>query len=234
MISIVIPMYNEEKIAAETIKAVREYCDKTFPGDYEAIFVDDGSRDLTLEIAKSHADGERIKTITYSGNRGKGFAVRTGMLAASGEYIFFTDCDLAYGLEVISSGLDILKNKPSAGVVIGSRRLHPEGYASYTKLRKLMSGAFFKILTLYGGIHHTDCQSGIKGFRKSAAKSIFEKCETNGFAFDFEILLRAEKMNINVEEMPVKIINHRASTVNVLKDSIKMLREVRRIKKSVK
>jgi len=199
----------------------------------EIIFVDDGSKDETLKIAVESSGGN-TKIIPHKKNTGKGGAVRTGMLAAQGDVIFFTDCDLAYGLDVIKQGYEIFEQNKEADLVIGSRKKHKEGYASYTFSRKIMSPVFLFILKTYGGIKQSDSQSGIKGFRKEAADKIFALCEIDGWSFDFEVLLIADKLNFKIFEMPVKIINHGESKVKALKDGIKMLKEISRIKKRVR
>ena len=134
MLSLVIPIYNEEKIVKDTILTVKNYMDNNFDS-YEVIFVDDGSKDNTLKIANELSD-DKIKIISYEKNKGKGGAVRTGMLAAEGDLIFYTDCDLAYGLDVVKQGCDIFEQNKKADIIIGSRKKHKEGYAGYTFLRK--------------------------------------------------------------------------------------------------
>lgn len=236
MISLVIPVYNEQEILEYTIKSVKSFMDENFGvnrDSYEVIFVNDGSRDNTLAIAEKFACGN-IKIISYEQNCGKGHAVRTGMLAAKGGVIFFTDCDLAYGLDVIREGYAILEKNKQADVLIGSRRIHEDGYASYTLSRKILSLGFFTILKVYGGIKQSDSQSGIKGFRREAAQKIFSLCETGGLAFDFELLLIADKLGLKIEEMPVKIINHHASKMNIMRDSVRMLKDIANIKKRIK
>ena len=244
MISLVIPMYNEEAIIESTIKSIIAFMDEKFgsqsmrpnKNNYEVIFVNDGSRDATLELAQNLVcDNGNIKVISYEQNRGKGCAVRTGMLAASGDIIFFTDCDLAYGLDVICEGVTFLSQNPQAGILVGSRRKHKEGFASYSLMRKSMSLGFFTVLKVYGGIKQaSDSQSGIKGFRREAAHQILPFCEIDGWSFDFEMILIAEKLGIEIIEMPVKIINHGSSKVNIVKDSVQMLRDIADIKKRVK
>jgi len=234
MISLVIPIYNEEKIIRDTILSVKNYMRVNFDdNNYEVIFVNDGSKDNTLKIANELSD-ENIKVISYEKNKGKGGAVRTGMLAANGDIIFYTDCDLAYGLDVIKQGYEIFEENQGADIIIGSRRKHKDGYASYTLLRKIMSHIFMFVLKTYGGIKQSDSQSGIKGFRREIVKPVFESCEIDRWAFDFEILLIAEKLNLNIEEFPAKIINHGDSKVKPVKDALKMLKDIPRIKKSVK
>ena len=232
MISVVIPVYNEEKIIRNTIQSVKNYMQNNFT-DYEVIFVNDGSKDNTLKIMSEFAD-DKIKIISYEKNKGKGGAVKTGMLAAEGDLIFFTDSDLAYGLDVVKEGYKILEENKEADIIIGSRRKHKDGYASYTFLRKIMSVVFYFVLKIYVGIKQSDSQTGIKGFKKDAARKIFNLCEAERWVFDVEILLIADKLGYKIEEMPVTIINHRESKVNPMKDSIRALKEVARIKKRVK
>ena len=232
MLSLVIPVYNEEKIIAKTIQTVREYMEKNF-ADYEVIFVNDGSSDGTLKIAEEFS-GDKIKIMTYEKNKGKGGAVRTGVLAAVGDFIFYTDCDLAYGLDVIKVGYEMFEENEKIDVIIGSRKKHKDGYAGYTFLRKLMSVMFLSILKIYGGIKQSESQSGLKGFTRDAAKKIFGLCEVDGWIFDFEALLIAQKLKLKIDEIPIKIINHGESKISPVKDSLKMLGEVRKIKKRVK
>ena len=231
-ISLVIPMYNESSIIADTAKAVNDYMSKTFT-DYEVLFVDDGSKDNSGGIVEELAL-PNIKVTGYGGNRGKGAAIRHGMLEASGDVIMFTDADLAYGLDVVKRVYDIFDQTPDTKMVTGSRNLSDDGYEGYTLLRKIMSKTYIKVLCLVGGFKLSDSQCGCKAFCNKTAKDIFSKCEVNGFAFDFEAILWAGKLGYPITEMPVKIINHRESKVNVIKDTFKMLRDLSIIKKSVK
>ena len=231
-ISLIIPMYNESSIIADTAKSVNDYMSKNF-SDYEVLFVDDGSKDNSANIVTELAF-PNIRVTGYGGNRGKGAAIRHGMLEAEGDVIMFTDADLAYGLDVVKRVYDIFEATPDTRVVTGSRNLSDDGYEGYTLLRKIMSKTYIKVLCLVGGFKLSDSQCGCKAFSSKAAKDIFSRCEVNGFAFDFEAILWAGKLGYAITEMPVKIINHRESKVNVIKDTIKMLRDLRRIKKSVK
>ena len=109
-----------------------------------------------------------------------------------------------------------------------------DGYDGYTFLRKLASKTYIKVIALAAGFKLTDSQCGIKGFRSSVAKKIFSNCEVDRFAFDLEVIMIATKLGATIAEMPVKIINHRESTVHVFRDSIKMLRDVHTMKKRIK
>ena len=145
----------------------------------------------------------------------------------------FTDADLAYGTDVIKRAYDILKDS-DASMLIGSRNLSRDGYEGYTRLRKLMSKAYIKVLCIAGGFKLSDSQCGCKAFRGDAAEQIFPRCEVNRFAFDFEAILWALKLDMKIVEMPVKVINHGESKVNVIKDTLRMLKDLRRMKKRIK
>ena len=232
-ISLVIPMYNESSIIADAVKTYSAYMDGRFE-DWELIFVDDGSADTCGDVVEAaHAQDERIRLCRYTPNRGKGYAVRTGILAAQGDLILFTDCDNAYGEEAIGRLADALTDS-GADIVVGSRNLSKDGYDGYTLLRKLASKTYIKVIAVAAGFKLTDSQCGIKGFRADVAKKIFSNCEVDRFAFDLEVIMIATKLNADIREMPVKIINHRESTVHVLRDSVKMLRDVYRMKKRIK
>ena len=231
-ISLCIPMYNESSIIAQTAKTLHEYMSATFD-DYEIIFSDDGSKDNSAEIVRK-LDLPCVRVVGYETNMGKGYAVRTAMLAAEGDVVMFTDADLAYGTDVIKQTYDIFAKDNSIDMVIGSRPLHKEGYEGYTAIRKLASKVYIKVLSVVGGFKLSDSQCGCKAFRSDAVKQIFPRCEVNGFAFDFEAILWSVKLNLKIKEIPVKIINHRESKVNVFKDTFKMLGDLRRMKKRIK
>ncbi len=231
-ISVCIPMYNESSRVADTARRLQTYMQEHFE-DYEIIFSNDGSRDGSAECVEALAlPGVRV--VGYPDNRGKGSAVRTAMLAATGDIVMFTDADLAYGLDVISGVYREFEARPEADLVIGSRNLHPEGYAGYTFVRKLASKVYIRLLAFVGGFDLSDSQCGMKGFRREAAERIFSLCEVDGFAFDFEVILLAERLGLKIHQMPVKIINHGESKVHVVRDSTRMLRDLIRIKKRVK
>jgi len=231
-ISLIIPMYNESSIIEETAKKVYKYMEETFK-DYEVIFVDDGSRDGSAEIVNALCL-PNVRVSGYGGNKGKGAAVRHGMLEADGDVVMFTDADLAYGTEVIKRVYDIFCADTDVKMVTGSRNLHKDGYDGYTMLRKIMSKVYIKVLCFVGGFKLSDSQCGCKAFRADAAREIFGRCEVDGFAFDFEAILWAGILGYKIHEMPVKIINHRDSKINVVRDTFRMLSDLRRIKKQVK
>ncbi len=232
-LSVVIPMYNESLIVADTIRTVdRAMAESLGSGNYELIFVSDGSTDNCAEIARSMVEAHpALRVLEYMPNRGKGCAVRTGMLAAKGDFVLFTDCDLAYGTDLIG---DFLARFEEGGcdVIIGSRTLG--GYDGYPFLRKLMSKTYLKVISVAAGFKHSDSQAGIKGFSGAACKAVFGECEENGFAFDLEALMEADRQGFKVAELPAVIVNHRESKVNPIRDAIRMLKQVSQIKKRQK
>lgn len=235
-ISLIIPMYNEKSIVDDALDTFGSYMKERF-ADWELIFVDDGSADGCGEaVKKANAADERIKLISYQPNRGKGYAVRQGMLAATGDIAVFTDCDNAYGTDVIGKIYDMFE-KSEADVIVGSRNMDKTGYDGYTLIRKVASKTYIKVINLIAGFGKyglTDSQCGFKGFRNNAAKKIFSKCEVDRFAFDLEAIMIAGKFGFKFDQMPVKVINHRESKVNVFKDSFKMISDVKKMKKRIK
>ena len=229
-ISVCIPMYNESAIIADTAKTLAAALEERFGEDYELLFSDDGSTDGSGTIVRD-LQLPRVRVVGYEQNRGKGCAIRTGVLAAEGNIVIFTDCDLAYGLDVVAEAVERFEKDPEADIIIGSRNLSKDGYEGYTLLRKIASKTYIKCLALAAGFRLSDSQCGFKCFRRETARKIFSTCEVDGFAFDFEALIKAKNMGAVIREMPVKVINHRASKVNVFRDSLKMLRDVRGIKK---
>ncbi|MBQ9978465.1 MAG: glycosyltransferase [Clostridia bacterium] len=231
-ISLCVPMYNESSIIADTSRELHKYMTEHFGDDFEIIFADDGSRDGSAEIVRS-LDLSGVRVVGYEKNQGKGCAVRCGVLASKGDIVLFTDADLAYGTDIIEQASDILE-KGEYEVLVASRAKHREGYEGYTPIRKLASKIYIKVINLFGGIKISDAQCGFKGFDGDIARKIFSYCKTNNFAFDLEVILLAQKMKLKIFELPAKIINHRESKVNVVKDAIRMLKEISRIKKNVR
>lgn len=228
-LSLIIPAYNEKSVIADTVIQTIEYLEKTVI-DYELLIVDDGSTDNMRDELDALLS-EKVRLLSYGKNRGKGYAVRYGVLYAKGDYIMFTDADLAYGLKPIAQCLDMLKN--GAPIVVGTRKTNGDGYNDYPLIRKIASKGFSFLTDAVLKLPY-DTQCGFKGFEKKAGKSIFKKCKIDGFAFDIEVLLIAVKQGYKIKELPVSIINHRDSKVNVVFDSMRMLWNIIKIKTSIR
>lgn len=232
-LSVCIPFYNEKDVIETTARELTSYLDARFPGDYELIFSDDGSTDGSADLIRALCL-PNVRVIGHSPNRGKGAAVRDAMLAATGEILLFTDTDLAYGTDVIGETVGCFSKHPESDLVIGSRNLSKNGYSDYPLWRRIASKFYIRILCFAGGLSQTDSQCGCKAFRNHAAKEIFSRCEVNGFAFDFEVLLWAKALHFRVTEIPVRVLRHGASKIRLVRDSFKMLRDLSRIRRSVK
>ncbi len=231
-ISVCIPMYNENRVIADTAKTLSAYMQANFE-DYEILFCSDGSTDGCDETVRT-LQLPCVKVIGYEKNQGKGHAVRTAMLAATGDIRMFTDADLAYGTNVIRQVYNAFAEQPKTEIVLGSRNLKKDGYDGYTFLRRIASKAYIRVLCFAGGFQLSDSQCGCKAFSAHAAQTIFPRCEVNGFAFDFEAILWATKYKMPIAEIPVRIINHGTSKVHVIKDTFRMLRDLRKMKKRIK
>lgn len=229
-VSLVIPAYNESKIVLDTIRTVSARLAE-LKVEYEVLIVDDGSTDGMGQLVRDCGD-PHVRLEGYAPNCGKGRAVRTGMLAARGDIILCTDADLAYGVDIFAVLLERFR-AGDADLVIGSRRLGGEGYKNYPPLRIFMSKCFGLLSHMISGLPY-DTQCGIKAYRRQAARDIFSRCTTDGFSFDFEVLMRADKLGLKVEQIPVSVINFRESKVNVVKDSIQMFRDVFYIRRKVR
>ena len=229
-VSLVIPAYNEGEIIRETLRAADEYMSREF-ADYEIIAVDDGSTDNTAELL-SQLVSDKLIAPGYAKNRGKGFAVRTGVLAATGDIIVCTDADLAYGLEVIGTAVRMLAAS-DVRLVVGSRRVRGGGYGSYPPIRRLASQCFSLVRYIASGLPY-DTQCGFKCFEAATARELFSACVEESFAFDFEIMLAARRGGVAIEQLPVTIVNHRSSNVRLLHDSVRTLRAIAAIKRRMR
>ena len=233
-ISLIIPMYNEMSIVDQAAASFSGYMMGHFD-DWELIFVDDGSTDGCGEAFAASWIEENVKLISYKPTRGKGYAVRQGMLAATGDIIVFTDCDNAYGTKVIEEIYNRFLTS-DADIIVGSRNLDKSGYEGYTFIRRLASKTYIKLINIiagFGKYNLSDSQCGFKGFRAEAAKKIFSNCEVDRFAFDLEAIMIGGKCGYKFAQMPVKIVNHRESKVNVVKDAFRMISDVRKMKKRI-
>ncbi len=228
-LSLVIPAYNEASIIQDTIEQCLVMLTGSF-ADFELIISDDGSTDKTRELVESLSH-PRLRLVSHFPNKGKGAAVREGIMAAAGDVIVYTDADLAYGTYAVSELADKLLAE-NTDLAIGSRKLHPDGYSDYPAIRLLASRCFSFVTGLLAGFQY-DTQCGIKAFKRDAAKAVLSRCTIDGFAFDFEVMMLSSKLGLSVAQLPVKIVNHRDSKVSMVKDSIKMLKDVVGIRSSV-
>lgn len=226
-VSLIIPFYNDQDRLLSRLGKAQSYLDGQNYSS-EILLVDDGStKDRTREIREKFP---KVKIIRYEKNRGKGFAVRTGMLAAKGRYRFFTDADIPFGMEPVALGLKYLEEK-EFDIVLGDRQAPGSVYhVQQSFFRRLASRlfTFFISRIVITGVKDTQC--GFKGFRDDIAEKTFGRCRIKGFAFDVEVVYIAFKHNFDVKRIPVKLEHSLASTLRLHWDSWAMLFEVFRIK----
>ena len=213
---------------ARTVEQLRHaLAEVAASGGLEVVIVDDGSDDDTAEQARA-AGADQV--LVLPANRGKGAAVRAGMLAAHGRAVAFTDADLSYPPEQL---LRLLAEVESGwDVVVGSRR-HVET-TTLVRNRRLreVSGRLFNTLTvavLLGQYRDTQC--GLKSFRADAARLLFSHALVDGFAFDVELFHLAERYRLSLAEVPVELANSTTSSVRVGLDAVRMLRDLFRVRR---
>lgn len=214
-LSVIIPAYNEEKRLAVSLPIIAAYL-KAQPFTTELVIVDDGSSDNTDTVARSFQHEISTTVLRNEPNRGKGGAIRRGVLAANGKFRLFTDADLSAPI----AELDKLWPHAEAGydVVIGSRALPESNLAVRQPASRELAGRIFNAAVqtlLVPGILDTQC--GFKLFSARAADSIFNQQTLSGFAFDVEILMLARKLGYKIREVPVTWSDDPASTVSLLK-----------------
>lgn len=226
-LTVVVPAYDEAGRIGEAVQRIREAVASVHAdGGAEVVVVDDGSSDATA--AEAIAAGARV--VSFGANRGKGAAVRAGVLAARGRTVAFLDADLAYPPAQVLS----LLREVEAGwdVVVGSRR-HPGSLEVVRPtLVRSLSGRLFNLLTavvLLGRYRDTQC--GFKAFRSDVAGQIFSRARVEGFAFDVEVFHLVERYRFSLTEIPVTLVAAAGSTVRVGADAVLMVGDLFRVRR---
>ncbi len=231
-VSVVIPAYNEGERIELTLNKLSQYLEKK-NSRFEIIVIDDGSSDDTAEKVRRVGETDRrIALISYAPNRGKGFAVRQGMLRAANDAVLFTDADLSTPVEEIEIAVaELTRGFP---VVIASRR-HPESVIARRQswVRELIGRTFNALVRLLIGLPYGDTQCGFKCFTQTAAKEIFSRTRIDRFSFDVEVLLSARARGYAVKEIPVRWTNAPGSKVRPLRDALKILRELWLLRRAI-
>lgn len=200
-VSVIIPVYNQEKNVAASLGRIKKVLGDTLLS-YEMVVVDDGSTDGTLGVLKlEQAADPHIKVISYTPNRGKGHAVKTGILESRGDVAMFTDGDLDITPDIIK---DYVRELEGYDLVIASKR-HPKSRVSAPISRKFLSRAFNLLVRLAVGIKIKDTQSGLKAGNGTVLRAIFKVMLVKRYAFDVELLAIANALNLNVRELPIEI-----------------------------
>src|ERR1700730_1058808 len=225
--SVVIPCYNEAARIGDTVRATLDYLSAESP-DAELIVVNDGSTDATPTIIREALAGAKIQTKLLENfpNRGKGAAVRRGLLAATKQIGLFFDADLSTPLSEIPK---VIKPIASGDVdlAFGSRALDRRLIGVRQPWRREQAGRVFNLIVrLATGMPFWDTQCGFKAFRLDVCRPTLEQAHTIGFAFDVELLFLSHRAGLRLREIPVRWNHAEGSKVRVIHDSLRMLREV--------
>ena len=203
---------------------------------WEVVVVVEKSEDGTLDLAKAGVERQPYFRVLDPGcHRGKGFAVRRGMLDATGKIVIFMDADLSVPLEEVTAFLDYFAAHPEADVLAGSRKHSASRIIKRQSwMRQRMGETFNWMLQRVAGIRIRDTQCGFKAFRRAAAQAVFSRQQLDGFAFDVEVLLLAEYLGFHAVELPVQWINSPDSKVRIVRDSLRMLCDAIRVRGTVR
>ncbi|MFN8036250.1 MAG: glycosyltransferase [Acidimicrobiia bacterium] len=227
-LSVVIPAFHEADRVGTAVATLRaELADVDAEGGLEIVVVDDGSADGTAAAAE-RAGADVVLAHAY--NRGKGAAVRTGVAAARGRTIAFTDADLSYAPDHVRRLMVAIED--GADVAVGSRsHAHSTTDAMRSPLRRVGSAGFNALTRplLIGGYRDTQC--GVKAFRSDVARSLFRRTRIDGFAFDVELFHLVERDGLRLVEVPVSVRQSSGSTVRVVPNAVRVVRDVGRIRR---
>lgn len=218
-LSVIVPVYNEVS-RLDKLKKIATFLEHQ-KYTTELVVVNDGSTDQTLSILKDLQHQYSFRLLSYATNRGKGYAIKQGMLAASGEWHLFTDLDLSVPLSAVSSLLRLL---PTHQIVIGTRRSKASQILTH---QSVIRESFGKVFTGFSqwwlGLPVSDFTCGFKCFSRQASHHIFSQLKIERWGFDSEILFMAYQLNYPVAELPVKWTNDPRTKVKFPQDVLRSL-----------
>jgi dolichyl-phosphate beta-glucosyltransferase len=224
--SIVVPAYNEEPRLGGTLETIQAFAEGR-EATFEILVVDDGSTDGTAALVER--DFPAVGLVRNQGNRGKGYSVRKGLLAATGRWVLFSDADLSTPIEELPRLEQALRQ--GADIVIGSRALPESVIERHQSRLRETSGRFFNLLVrLISGLPYSDTQCGFKAYQRDAAHRIAGLQRLEGWAFDVEQLRLARRLGMRIEEIAVHWVNSPASRLSMLRDAPGILLELARVR----
>jgi len=230
-ISLVIPAYNESQRLPSYLEAVRGYFDEHYAGDYEVIVVDDGSRDGTSDAIESlAADWPELAVMRHPVNRGKGAAVRTGMLAGRGAALLFADADGAtpIGQECKLAGAI----RSGADLAVGSRLTASADVTRRRSFARGLTGRLFAaVARRWLRISVRDTQCGFKMFRREVGRELFSMGEESGYLFDLELLVLAGRLDYRIAEVPIDWSDVPGSHLSPIKELPRILQALWRLRR---
>ena len=235
--SLVLPAYNPGPGVERTWAAVGRFV-AARPDPWEAVFVLDGcTDDSPARLARLARDGDpRLRVVSYANNRGKGHAVRTGLLAAAGAVRLFTDVDLAYSFADVARVADAVWG--GAVVAVASRE-HPEsevrlpvGLLGYVRRRQFQSRVFGAVARTLLPLTQRDTQAGLKGMTAAVARAVVPELRCDGFGFDCELLTACARSGVPVAEVPVCVRYDTAASTTGSRATLRMLRELWQVRRA--
>ena len=233
-LTIVVPAYNEAARLGLSLSKIVDYLNQNV-GSAELIVVDDGSTDDTAGVAEravAKAGGVSTRVIRYEKNRGKGYAVRVGLLSAAADVVLFTDADLSTPITETPKLVDPIRSG-GFDVTFGSRALDRSLIGVHQPWRREQGGRLFNLLVRAAtGLPFWDTQCGFKAFRMSVCRPLIEAAKIDRFGFDVELIYVAQLAGLRLSEIPVRWNNDAASKVSVIRDSFRMVDEVWRIRRA--
>ena len=233
-ISIVVPAFEEQARLGDSVEKILRYIESENLSA-ELIVVDDGSKDDTAEIGeKACAPFPEIQTqvIRYETNRGKGYAVKTGLLAAKGEIALFSDADLSTPIEELPKLVAPIQ-RGEYDLTFGSRALDRSLIGAHQPWRREQGGKVFNfIVKTLTGLPFWDTQCGFKAFNMIKFRPLLDVMQIERFGFDVEFLYVASLRGLRLKEIPVRWNHDERTKVNVFRDSQRMFNEVRQIRKN--
>ena len=238
-LSIIVPAYNEATRLGATLRGILEYLNRSEEGA-ELIVVDDGSVDDTAEVAeRAVADCGAVsaRVIRYEPNRGKGCAVRAGLLAAGASIALFSDADLSTPITETPRLVDPIRND-ECDLAFGSRALDRSLIGTHQPWRREQGGRVFNfIVRAATGLPYWDTQCGFKAFRMDVCRPLIEATQIDRFGFDVEWIYLAHLAGLRLRELPVRWDHNAGGALdasgNYSRDSLRMINEVRRIRRGV-
>jgi len=225
--SLVIPCFNEAARIGATLRVTLDYLTVNAP-ESELIVVNDGSTDATAAIAREMFLQAKVavRLLENFPNRGKGAAVRSGLLAAREPIGLFSDADLSTPITETPKLIEPIVNG-EVDIALGSRALDRSLIGVHQPWRREQGGRVFNLLVRVAtGLPFWDTQCGFKAFRLDVCRPILEAARVDGFAFDVELLLLAHRAGLRIREIPVRWNHAEGSKVSFFRDSLRMLREV--------
>lgn len=227
-ISIVIPAYNEETRILPSLNVLSKFCHARFR-QYEIICVDDGSTDNTWKLINGYQKIPFFNPLRLLKNRGKGNAVKQGILHAKGRYRFFTDADLPYQLEAFNTAMEAFHTQ-GCDMIGGDRSLTDASKGLRVNSFRRLAGKIFSVVARrLVDMDVSDSQCGFKGFTDAAAEKIFSNMQLCGYAFDVEIFVLARKLQLNVGRIPVTLVKQTGSKIRLSRDPFLMMIELVRL-----